>query len=532
MSSKARAGGARAPALDFGMRRILLGGLVVAIALVAALAVILVMRPSGTDKRPALAENASLKPATRTSVVIAPAAIALTAIRDVMEAQAPRDLSGKRDNPVGALMQNAELGWTITRGPLAVAGRPEGLAIAAPLTGTFRLTGQIGEKVGNITNQLGGLIGGSIGEQLGNLAGRAIDQRADVRGNVLVNTRPALQPNWRIEPNLTGQATIGEAKLTVAGVPLNLGREVKPLLDRAVNEQIAVLQTRLRNDPVIETVARREWAKMCRSIPLGKAAPGVPDLWLEVRPTRAFAAQPKIDGAAVTLTVGVQAETRIASVETKPECPFPAALELVPAMEQGRVSIGVPIDLPFTELNRLVEARLKGRTFPEDGSGSVAVTINHAEFAASGDRLLISLRVKAREKASWFGLGADAMVHIWGKPTLDQVQQVLRFAEIEVDVESEAAYGLLGTAARAALPYLKDALVEHARIDLKPFAANARRSIEAAIADFRKSEPGVQVDASVTALRLAGIEYDAKTLRIIAEAEGTAKVTISALPGR
>ena len=74
----------------------------------------------------------------------------------------------------------------------------------------------------------------------------------------------------------------------------------------------------------------------------------MPDLWLEVRPTRAVAAQPKIDAGAVTLTVGVQAETRIAPTETKPDCPFPAALELVPPMEQGRVSIGVPIDLPFT----------------------------------------------------------------------------------------------------------------------------------------------------------------------------------------
>jgi hypothetical protein len=36
----------------------------------------------------------------------------------------------------------------------------------------------------------------------------------------------------------------------------------------------------------------------------------------------------------------------------------------------------------------------------------------------------------------------------------------------------------------------------------------------------------------VTELRLAGIEYDAKTLRIVAEAEGTAKVAISALPGK
>jgi hypothetical protein len=144
--------------------------------------------------------------------------------------------------------------------------------------------------------------------------------------------------------------------------------------------------------------------------------------------------------------------------------------------------------------------------------------------------LLISLRVKAREKKSWFGLGADAMVHVWGKPVLDRENQVLRLTNIELDVNSEAAFGLLGAAARAAVPYLKDALAENARIDLKPFAANAGKSIEAALANFRKSEQGVSVEAAVTSLRLAGIEYDAKTLRVIAEADGTVKIAVSALP--
>jgi hypothetical protein len=517
------------------MRRILLGGLiVVALVVGAALAAMTFLPPSAPERRPALAENPPLKPVTRTSVVVAPAAIALTAIRDALEAQAPRDLSGKRDNPLGQLLQNAELGWTMSRGALAIAGRPEGLTVAAPLNGTFRLTGQIGaqvgDQVGNITGMLGGLLNDQLGKQMGSLTGRALDQRADVRGNVLLAARPTLTPNWRLEPNLQAQATIGDANLQIAAVRLNLAREVKPLLDRAVGEQVNALQARLRNDPFIELIARREWAKMCRAIPLGKAAAGLPDLWLEVRPVRAAAAQPKIDAAAVTLTIGVQAETRISPTESKPDCPFPATVEIVPPMERGRVSVGVPVDLPFTEVNKLIEAQLKGKTFPEDKSGAFEVTVQRATVAASGDRLLISLRVKANEKKSWFGLGAQADVHVWGKPVLDSAQQVLRLADIELDVQSGEAFGLLSAAARAALPYLKDALAENARIDLKPFAANARKSIEAALADFRTPQPGVQVDTAITDLRLAGIEFDAKTLRIIAEADGSLQVAVSALP--
>ena len=269
---------------------------------------------------------------------------------------------------------------------------------------------------------------------------------------------------------------------------------------------------------------------MCRSIPLGAAAAGMPNLWLELRPTRAFAGQPRIDASAVTLTVGVQAETRIVPAETKPDCPFPAQVELVPQIEQGRVNIAVPIDIPFPEVNRLLESQLKGRTFPQDKSGAFAVTVRGVTLAASGERLLISLRVQANENRSWFGLGAEATVHVWGKPVLDRDRQMLRLADIALDVESEAAFGLLGAAARTAVPYLEAALAENAVVDLNPFAASARSSIETAIADFRKSADGVRVDAAVTALRLVGIEFDAKTLRVIAEADGTARVAVSALP--
>ncbi len=39
----------------------------------------------------------------------------------------------------------------------------------------------------------------------------------------------------------------------------------------------------------------------------------------------------------------------------------------------------------------------------------------------------------------------------------------------------------------------------------------------------------MRVDAAVTALRLVGIEFDAKTLRVIAEADGTVQVAVTSL---
>jgi len=399
-----------------------------------------------------------------------------------------------------------------------------------------RITGQIGNTAGKAVGGIGGAIGNllgsnAVGKQIEDLAVKTLDQRTDFRGNVVVTSRPQLTSAWRIEPNLAGRLDFNDAGTNVAGIKVNLGNEIKPVLDPIVSNQITALQARLRNDPTIERSAREQWIKMCRSIPLGGEKTGLPPLWLEMRPVRAAAAQPQVDARNVTITIGVQAETRILPNETKPNCPFPAQLELVPPMQDGVLAVGVPIDMPFTELNRLIEPQLKGRHFPEDGSGPVDVEVLGASLAAAGDRLLISLRVKAREKKSWFGFGTEATVHIWGKPVLDQQNQIMRLTDISLAVESEAAFGLLGTAARAAMPYVQKALADKAAIDLKPFADDARAKIAAALREFQQSgSNGVRVDASVNGLRLTGIEFDANTLRVIAEANGAVKVAVMQLP--
>ena len=79
------------------------------------------------------AAAADLPPVTRASYVIAPVAVALTAIRASLDAAAPRELIGQNANPVSSLLSKADIGITVARGPLTVNGAPNDLAIGAPL---------------------------------------------------------------------------------------------------------------------------------------------------------------------------------------------------------------------------------------------------------------------------------------------------------------------------------------------------------------------------------------------------------------
>lgn len=528
----------------------IIGGIAIALAFFAATLVAIDLFGPGADlQKPELAQKPPLPEATRQSVIIAPVAIPIPALREAMDRAAPYNLSGVPDNAISKLLAKADIGFMLERSPLNVVGRADGLVIGANLNGSLRASGQVTSQIGSavsgllsdrdkerITGALAGILKDKDREKLANLGkdagNRALDQRADVKGDVHIVARPTITTGWRLEPNLVGQVKLAEANVQIGGVKVNAASEIKSYIDRAMSEQMLALGARLRNDPFVENAARREWAKLCRSVAINMSGADMAPLFLEMRPTRAFAAQPRVDANNVTLTLGIQADTRIVPQETKPDCPFPARLDLVPALDTGKVTIGLPIDVPFEEVGKLLETQFKDKVFPDDRASPAEVTVLRAAASAAGERLLISLLVKARERQSWFGLGTEAVVHIAGKPVLDQSQQIVRLDNVSLAVESEALFGLIGAAAKTAIPSLQAALERNAVIDLKPTLASARRSIDKALSEFRQQNDDVKVDATMTGLRLVGIEFDSRIVRVTVEADGIARVALNKLPGK
>ncbi len=518
--------------LKLNLKTSLLGLAVVAISFFISLKTMDWLSPRGDVPPPALVQLPPLPPSTRTSIIVAPVTISLSAIREAAERGAPRNFAGKADNPVSQILQNGDIGWTASRGPIAATGAQDVLSLSTPLTGKLNATGSLSAKTaGAIGDAIGGLLGNEAAKQIEGVNIKSLNASAEIRGNVTITSRPKLAAAWHFEPNLAAQVTLGDTSLSIAGARVNVPAQVKPFIDKTVGEQLNAISDRIRSDSTLIRNARLQWARACRSIPLQGTGTltSLPALWLEMRPTRAIAAQPRVDASALTVPIGIEAETRITASETKPDCPFPEKISLIPPT-QGGVAIDVPIDLPFKEINKIVEAQFAGRTFPEDGSGPVEVTVKRASVLPSGDRLLISLRVHAKEKKSFFGFGAEANVHIWGRPVLDRAQQTLRLSDIQLAVESETAFGLLGAAARAVMPHLQKTLGEKATVDLKPFASNARSKIAEAISELQKNGDGLRIAADITGLELADVTFDSKTLRVIAEASGAINVDVTKLP--
>src|ERR1700716_3699584 len=179
--------------LPMHLKWIPIGIAIVAVSFLISLKAMDWLAPRGTVRPPVLAELPPLPPTPRSSTVMAPIAIALTAIRETVDRGAPRSFAGKADNPVSQVLQNADIGWTASRGPIAATGAQDVLSLATPLTGTLNVTGSLTSKAtGALGDALGGLLGDNVAKQIGGVNINSLNANAEIKGNVTITARPKL----------------------------------------------------------------------------------------------------------------------------------------------------------------------------------------------------------------------------------------------------------------------------------------------------------------------------------------------------
>src|SRR5437870_12060132 len=101
--------------LPFRPRTILIAIAVVAVSFFISLKAIDWLSPRAALPKAAQVELPPLPPASRASFVMAPVAIALSAIREAADRATPRNFNGKADNAVPPTLQYADVGWTASR---------------------------------------------------------------------------------------------------------------------------------------------------------------------------------------------------------------------------------------------------------------------------------------------------------------------------------------------------------------------------------------------------------------------------------
>src|SRR5258708_13380133 len=104
--------------LPMHLKWILIGVAVVAVSFLISLKAMDLLAPRGTVRPPLLVELPPLPPAPRSSIVMAPVVVSLSAIRDAADRAAPKSFNGKPANPVAQILPHADTAWPATPPPI------------------------------------------------------------------------------------------------------------------------------------------------------------------------------------------------------------------------------------------------------------------------------------------------------------------------------------------------------------------------------------------------------------------------------
>src|SRR5579863_3022130 len=220
-------------------RTILFALAVIVVSFFACLKLMDWLAPRARVAAPVLVELPPRPPVSRNSTILSTTSTSPAAIRDAAERSTPRSFAGKADNPVSQILQNADIGWNASRGPITATGAQDVLSLATPLTGTLNVTGSLSSKAtGAVGDALGSLLGGNVAKQIGSVNIKALNASAEIKGNVVFTSRPKLAAAWHVEPNLAAQVNLGDSSLSVAGARVNVPAQVKPLIDKTVADQV------------------------------------------------------------------------------------------------------------------------------------------------------------------------------------------------------------------------------------------------------------------------------------------------------
>lgn len=445
-------------------------------------------------------------------------------IRSELEAIVPKTENGSRDNPVGGPIVDDVLTWNLNRSSINVSAADGRITASATIGGMARIRGKAR------------LAGGDLGKLLGKITRQTdipFSSHAYLGANALIASKPVLQPDWRLAPNLAVSLDLFKAEIPIK----NFGAiPVHDLIRGELENTIAKLQgrlnDRLQNDDFVEEAARKAQVDLCKAhdFDAGDGRKG----WLVITPSAWEATQPYIDAAGIRLGLGLRARTEVSFGEkpADPECRFPQAVEIREGLPEPSFTLAVPAALAWKQLSAAITGELHGNSFNAEGAGhQVSIDPENVQLAPYGDRVLATIDFTGRI-SGFLGARFDGRVYLTARPVLIREQQTLRFEAVEVSIESKEALSATGIFGTLAAPLLENLISRTAVFDLSSEAERAKSAAEnarQALNNDQLREHGIVLEGKIDSITLDRIDITEDALGIRLSATGQLSANVDSL---
>ena len=454
--------------------------------------------PFGSDldpEAPAPAPSELPPLPVRTSSFRLPVSVPISTLETLLEEVVPKSTSGSRSDVLWEIDIDR---WRAARGSIALSGTTDGaLDLRTDVQGavTFGLDVPGSDFLPGVED---------------------LSATIEMRGLLSGTAKPALEPGWRVRPNLSGSVVLREAVHELFNRwEVSLRSVVQPEVNKEVRKKLRSLNRSISNNDYLETAARTAWAALCESVVL----PLEPPHWLEVRPVEASAVQPRVDGASVHFLFGLEAETRIVPVApVEGECEFPEKLVLEDSSD-GLSEIALPVEVSYEALQSALLGAVRGRTVGE----RVRVSVSDLRLRPYGRSLLLEVDLSARV-GGWTGARGRGTLYLAAEPMLVAEEQVVRLSNLRLDTASRNV--LVAALGESVEPVLLALFEGQKVLELDPAWSDLLEKANGALAELATEEVGV--DGTLEDIRLIRLDVGPEALRAVVLATGRIRVAVEA----
>ena len=457
-------------------------------------------RVSRFDAEEPKAETPPLPPLkAQQSKITLPVSIPIDAVRDILEQTVPGEQSGHEaykeriDILIGSTSVDITIDWKVNRNDFEVTGDNDTLRAKAGVSGQATVRAKY--------------------------KGPSASADLTIQGSASLAARPRLNSNWYLTtPELSMGIRLKRAKVKVGPVSVSARGKIQPKLNSLAVEQSKNIERKIVEDDSLKTAAKANWEKFCRSVSLGSNT----GLWLEIKPVAARTAQPRINNENISLQLGLDAETRIVTKETNPDCPFPEEL-FIEAPQRGHIEIVLPVEIDYLTLETALENEIAGKTFGKD----ISVRVETVSVRPHSGSLLLKAEVAVQvADGGWFDARAEGTLYLLAQPQLVADSQMITLTDVQLDTASRDV--LVATIGEAVEPLLLRVLEGRTPLDLEPKYREIRDRANAALRAF--SSDDLSVDGEIEDVRLTSVDVGPDRLRVVANARGRVAVVVRKIP--
>jgi len=255
-------------------------------------------------------------------------------------------------------------------------------------------------------------------------------QDANFNINVTAISKVEITKDWKIKIKTEPIIKWEDAPGSAFGIDLN--KIIDFIIKQKIDDLSKMIEDQITKAIDVKQIISDNWKLIQQPIELDKTLKA----WLYIQPQDVSITPFKCANNKIEFKTGLNSYIDIRIGDNKEEIkPKNLPSLKVENNLQDDISIALAFELPYSELNNIVNKQVKDSTFVFD-NGKSTIKINNVEFFGSESNVMLGLDIDGNVKKGFFGKKIKGIVYLSGQPYYNPADKTISIKNFDFDLKS------------------------------------------------------------------------------------------------